>query len=125
MFDDIFGSGILHPPRATAAGDLALSKGSDRLIEAAEKILSTPRGSCPLDPNFGLEIDAYDVVQDVSELAWAMTRAVEYGEPRAGKIKALIEEVDAENGYVLIRLEITPRGGITPVTRTFPFYRKS
>lgn len=121
---DIFGSGLEVPARVTTRGALALRTGDDRLLDGVEAILCTPQGSCPLDPNFGLALDAYDPIDDVTELAWAITRAVEYGEPRAAQVDAIIEDVDGPNGVVYIRVEVTPRGSTTALTRTFPFYRK-
>lgn len=124
MANDIFGSGLEVPARVTARGALALRTGDDRLLDGVEAILCTPQGSCPMDPRFGLALDAYDPVDDINELAWAITRAVEYGEPRVQQVDAIIERVDALNGVVEIRVEVVPRGGTTPLTRTFPFYRK-
>lgn len=121
---DIFGQGIAYPGAYTAAGRLKKSSGEDRVLETVEAILNTPLGTCPLDPLFGIDLDAYDPLSETAELAWEITRAIEYGEPRLENIEAVIERVDPGNGLVEIRVEVTPRGGITPLTRTFPFYRK-
>lgn len=124
VVDSVFGSGLAVPAVISTQGALSLKTGDDRLLDAVEAILCTPLGSCPMDPTFGFDIDAYDPINDVTELAWAMTRAIEHGEPRISRVDAIVESIDITNGTVYIRIEITPSNGTTPLTRTFPFYRK-
>lgn len=118
---DIFGQGIAHPPRERG-GDLALSSGEERILENIEKILATPRGSCPMDPAFGLDLHAYDPVSSGEALAWAIADAIEYGEPRCDEIDVTLQRYDELRGTVEVRVEVLPHNTQTRLTRTYPLY---
>jgi len=119
---NIFGAGLDWPYVVTPAGRLARSSGSDRMLDSAEQVLDTPKGCCPMDPQYGLDLDVYDTVGNAGELAWDVADAIEYAEPRAGEIDVEVVDADPGRGLVEFDVTLTPIGSQVPTNRVFPLY---
>lgn len=118
----IFGEGFQQPLR-TSAGRLRRSSGVERIFEAIELIIETPRGTCPLDPAFGVDLAAYDPVQSVDTVAWSIARAIERSEPRIADLEVAVQGED--EGTILIDVRFVPIGSNVRHNRVYPFYRKA
>ena len=121
MSTDIFGTGIKYPATATGAGRLATTSGAVRVLESIEQIITTPRGTCPLDPSYGVDLLAYDPVQDPTVTAWTIAQAIERSEPRIDQLE--IDVVDAAEGALSLSITVTPIGENVALNRVYPFYR--
>lgn len=121
---DLFGSGFSYPSKIEK-GTLALTTGKERLLSVPQTVIETQKGSCPMDPLFGDKLDVYDPVNNYADMAWRLTNAIEYAEPRAASITATLTKSDPVDGSIEINVGIVPIGERTPVNRTFPFYRKN
>lgn len=119
----IWGEGWTWPLKPSPAGQLARSQGIARLDESITAILETPIGTRPLDPTYGVPIEVYDPVTDVLALAWAIGAAIERCEPRIEAVRVEVLGIRPSDASVLLRILYTPRGALTPLTRTYPFYR--
>lgn len=119
----IWGEGWTWPLRPSPAGQLARSQGGARLDESITAILETPIGTRPLDPSYGVPIEVYDPVTDVLALAWAIGAAIERCEPRIERVVVEVLGIRPQDASVLLRILYTPRGALTPLTRTYPFFR--
>lgn len=118
---DFFGQGVQYP-MSVSAGRLRRSSGEDRIFEAIELILQTPRGTCPLDPDFGVDLDAYDPVQSATNVAWRIAEAIERSEPRIGDLEVAI--IGADEASVTVDVRFVPVGSNTRHNRVYPFYRR-
>lgn len=119
---DLFGNGLAWPYRVGADGRLAQKAGSDRLNDSVEQIVATPQGICPMDPQYGMDLDIYQLMQRVDAPAWALANAIEYGEPRAEAINVVVESYQPEDELLQVRCEITPLGENSPLNRTLNLY---
>lgn len=119
---DIFGAGLRWPYKVTPAGRLARTSGPDRMLDSVEQVLATPKGCCPMDPKYGLDLDVYDNVGSAGELAWDVADAVEYAEPRAERIEVEVTGADPGRGLVEMQISLTPIGSQVPHNRVFPLY---
>ncbi len=119
---DIFGTGLMWPYKATPAGRLARLSGSDRLLDSVEQIIDTPKGCCPMDPEYGLDLDVYDPIGSAAELAWDIADAIEYGEPRAAEIDVKLTAFRPDQGLVQAEITLTPIGSNVPLNRVYPLY---
>lgn len=117
----IFGQGFAYPMR-TAAGRPVMSGGEERIFESIQLILETPRGTCPLDPRFGIELAAYEPVGSPTEVAWHIARAIERSEPRIADLEVAV--VGAEESTLYVDIRFVPIGSNVRRNRVFPFYRK-
>lgn len=120
----LFGQGLRAPLRATSAGRLALTSGEERVWQSVEEILRTPVGTRPLDPTFGVELQAYDIAVSSVEVAWTVARALERCEPRIADIEITILGTD-DLGTVSLRLALVLADGTRTDNRVFPIYRRS
>lgn len=114
---ELFGSGLKYPLEVDGAGRLVTTSGSDRLWDTIQAIIDTPRGTCPLDPEFGVDLGVYDVVSNATAIAWEVARAIERSEPRAAAIDVEVLEADAEEGTLSLRITVTPIGSQVPQNR--------
>lgn len=121
----LYGEGWSWPLKVTPAGDVARKSGEDLLWESVTAILETPLGTCPLDPLYGLPPLVYDPAADALAVAWMIGAAIERGEPRLSKVRVELLGVAPSSGTVYIRLVLTPRGALSPLSRVFPFYRST
>lgn len=124
--EEIFGRGFVYPFRATGAGRLAENEGEDRLFQAIEVILDTPRGTCPLDPEFGIGEFVYDNVTDASRIGHDIADSIERSEPRLqgndAEIDVDILEADAATGNLTIRIAVKPIGAQVKTNRIFKVF---
>lgn len=123
--EQLFGAGVALPVAADGAGRLGMSRGEERLWESIKAILSCPQGACPLDPLYGLPLQAYDPVANAEDVAWAVGRAIERSEPRAEDIIIELLRVDPATETLWLRVRILPIGEQREINRVFPFYRKA
>lgn len=119
----IYGEGWTWPLEVTPAGDVKRTSGEDLLWQSVEAIISTPLGSCPLDPLYGLPPLVYEPAADALAVAWMIGAAIERCEPRLSRVRVELLGVAPASGNVYLRLVLTPRGALSPITRVFPFYR--
>lgn len=118
----IFGAGLAWPYTVRPSGRIARSSGSTRMLDAVEQALDTPKYCCPLDPNYGLDLDVYDTVGSAGELAWDVADAVEYADPRAAAIDVEVITADPARGLVEFDVTLTPIGSQVPTNRVYPLY---
>jgi|GEM_PF-4789625 len=121
MSADLYGQGLRYPPSATS-GEVELSAGDVRILESIEQILSTPRGTCPMDPNYGVDLDAYDLASQPEQIGWRVADAIDRSEPRIRDLEVAIIDSDLENGILFIDVRITPIGSNNAINRVFPLY---
>ena len=121
--DDLFGAGVAYPVALTSSGRLATSAGEARLWESVTAILTTPQGTCALDSHYGLPPQAYEVQASAADIAWAVGRAIERSEPRAGDIQVQITRDDAQTQTVWLTVRIRPIDSQVEINRIFPFFR--
>lgn len=124
MSSEIFGAGVAYPVAEDGAGRLVVSEGEARLWESVEAILSCPQGACALDPLYGLPLQAYDPLANAEDVAWAVGRAIERSEPRAGDITVELIREAPTTETLWLRVRIAPIGEQRELNRVFPFYRK-
>lgn len=86
------------------SGDEALRREIERNINT---ILSTPKGTCPLYRDFGVDIETLDVPTAIAQnmLTVAIIDAIEEWEPRA-KVKDVFVDADTE-GKMTAKVVIT------------------
>lgn len=125
MSSELFGAGVAFPVAEDGAGRLVVSDGEARLWESVEAILSCPQGTCPLDPLYGLPLQAYDPIANAEDVAWAVGRAIERSEPRAEDITVEIIREEPASETLWLRVRITIIGEQREFNRIFPFYRKT
>jgi len=106
-------------------GQIATSEGEDRVWQAVEDILSTPIGSRPLDPNYGVSLAIYDPITDALAAAWLIGLAIDECEPRVVNTRVEVLGASLSTSTLYLRLVLTLRGGGGALVRTFPFYRKA
>jgi phage baseplate assembly protein W len=119
----IYGEGWGWPLTVTPAGDVARLSGEDLIWQSVTAILETPLGTRPLAPLYGVPIQVYDPTGDALALAWTIGAAIERCEPRLSKVRVELLGVAPATGTVYLRLVLTPRGALSPLSRVFPFYR--
>lgn len=119
---DLFGNGFEWPYRVGPNGRLMQKAGQARTLDSVDQITMTPQGICPMDPQYGMEIDAYQLLERADVPAWVLANAVEYGEPRAEKIDVIVESYDPINEVLEIRVELTPIGENTPLNRVLNLF---
>lgn len=119
----VYGEGWGWPLQVTPAGDVARLSGEALIWQSVTAILETPLGTCPLDPLYGVPLAAYDPVADALAVAWMLGAAIERCEPRISKVRVELLGVAPASGTVYLRLVLTPRGALSPLSRIFPFYR--
>ncbi len=119
---DLFGSGLAWPWRVDATGRLARSAGSNRIVDSVDQVARTPKGACPMDPAYGVDDDVYDRLDRAEVAAWALANAIEYAEPRAGKIEIVVSAYDPMSELLELRCELTPIGQNTPVNRVLNLF---
>ncbi|MFG0245738.1 MAG: GPW/gp25 family protein [Phycisphaerales bacterium JB052] len=107
------------------AGRLVITSGDEKIMEGVASVLDTEKGTCPLDPLYGIKIDVYDPMQDAELIGWEIANAIEYAEPRAGKIEVTIKAFDAANNTIYVEVAITPIDSNTKLNRVFPVYRRA
>jgi phage baseplate assembly protein W len=100
-----------------------MSDGEERILESVEAILQTARGTCPMDPGYGLDIDAYDPIKSPDSAAWRVAQAIRRSEPRIDELEVAIVSVEPNNGTLWLEIRVTPIGSSTPLIRTYPLYR--
>jgi uncharacterized protein len=122
---DLFGQGVRFPPSVDEAGRLRKSSGDERILESIEAILETPRGTCPMDPAYGVSLDAYDPVTQPDRVAWRVAEAIERNEPRIRELEVAIVDVDPSKGLLVLDVRVTPIGSNNSINRVFPLYRKA
>lgn len=120
----LYGVGIKFPLEERN-GRLEMTEGYDRIWDAVEMILTTPRGTCALDPNFGLEVAAFDELAQPESVAWLVAKAIERSEPRAKDITVKINRLDTQNGVIYLEIFITPIATDTVLNRIYPIYQAS
>lgn len=125
MTTDLFGSGLRWPYRVAPSGRLQTKSGAERLLDSVEQVIDTPKGVCPMDPQYGLDLDAYESIDSADQVAWDLADAIEYGEPRADRIEVELTKIDPGNGLIGTEVHITPIGSNVPLNRTFPLYVRS
>jgi phage baseplate assembly protein W len=113
------GAGIAHPMTATDGGRLVRSSGAERVMDSIETIWTTPKGSCPMDPNFGVDVEIYEP-GDLSAFAWELAAAVERSEPRVEELEVRI--VAQEYGLTRVRALATVYGQDAPLSRIINLY---
>jgi phage baseplate assembly protein W len=120
---ELFGQGIKWPAEADEAGRLVTSEGDERIWESVQQILDTPRGTCPMDPEYGVDLDAYDPVSQPSEVGWRVARALERSEPRIAELEVAIIGTDPAKGLLELDIRIRPIRSNVRINRVFPLYR--
>lgn len=118
----IFGRTFSTPLKATSGGRLEISEGEDCIWNSVEEILSTAPGTRPMDPGFGFDSDAYEVVQDVQKWAYDMAASIERCDPRVDVATIYIERFDHSQGTVYVRIGLQLINEDTEINRVFPFY---
>lgn len=119
---EIYGQGIKYPCEADGAGRLVLSSGIDRLWESIESILDTYKGTCPMDPEYGVELLGYELVRDASRIGWEIANAIDRSEPRLKKVKVDIVGYDVDQGALRVRITIWPISEQNQYNRIYPVY---
>lgn len=119
---DLFGSGLGWPYQVSASGRLVRTSGSSRVVDTVEQVVMTPRGVCPLDPQYGIDEDVYERVAGSSVSAWALANAVEYAEPRVERIEVVVQQYDPTRELLELRCELTPIGSNVPINRVLNLY---
>ena len=125
MTQDLFGTCLRWPFRVTEAGGLALVSGYAALWQAIDVILSTPLGTRPLDPTFGVPPVVLEPFGAAEVIALAIGRAIERSEPRIKDIRVDILSDDAQTGTLRLKVWLTPIGSSVPLNRIFPLYRSA
>lgn len=110
---------------ADEAGRLQNSSGDERIFESIESILDTPRGTCPLDPEYGLELSAYDPVTQPEAVAWRVADAIDRSEPRIAEVEVGIVGTDADEGRLDLDIRFTPIGSNNRRNRVYPLYQRT
>ena len=104
MTTDLFGTGIARPVRPDETGGLRTSTGEARVWESIEAIWSTPKGTRPMDPEYGIETGVYDPIQNAEAFAWELASAVSRSDPRVDSIQLDILAIEGDG---LVRLRAT------------------
>ncbi|MDZ7703370.1 MAG: GPW/gp25 family protein [Trueperaceae bacterium] len=125
MSTELYGQGVQWPPEADDEGRLVLSSGEARIWESIEQILDTPKGTCPMDPGYGVDLNAYDPVTQPEQVAWRVANALEANEPRIDDLEVAIVNADASEGLLELDIRVLPIGSNTRTNRIFPLYRAS
>lgn len=121
---DLYGKGIQFPAKVDAAGRFKMSSGEDRIFESIQQIIETPKGTCPMDPGYGLELDAYDPVSQPEQVAWRVADAIERNEPRIDELEVAIVDADASKGLLMLDVRVMPIGSNVRLNRVYPLYSK-
>jgi phage baseplate assembly protein W len=119
-----FGQGFSYPLKANHLGRLQMVSEEDKLMEGVQVVLDTDKGTCPLDPEFGIKINVYDPINDVSLIGWEIANSIEYAEPRAEEIDVTIKAYDPASNTIHVAVSIKPIGSNVRINRVFPVYRR-
>jgi len=122
MSIDLYGKGAAYPLEVDGAGALKLSAGDVRILESIDQIITTPRGTCPMDPEYGLDLDAYDPITQPDLVGWRIADAIDRSEPRIQDLEVAIVEMDLESGTLFVDVRVVPIGSNRPINRVFPLY---
>lgn len=115
---DLYGRGVAWPLDAGAT----LSAGEARIFESIEQIITTPRGTCPMDPNYGVELDAYDPIAQPERAGWRVAEAIARSEPRVRDLDVAIIDMDPASGTLYLDIRITPIGSNHRLNRVYPLF---
>lgn len=108
--NSLIGKGIRYPFTKSIKGGVELNEGVERINQALFLLLSTPKGSRIMQPEWGCSIDKYkfDPFDDVllDKLEYALTEDVKKWEPRIiVKDISFLADEDAKDSHILyIRL---------------------
>lgn len=122
---DLFGTGLKHPFDVDTAGRLRRSSGAERIFEAIEHILRTPRGTYPMDPEFGVDLAAYDPISQPEAAAWRVADAIDRSEPRIAELEIGIVGTDPGEGRLDLDIRFTPIGTNNRHNRIYPLYQRA
>lgn len=122
---ELLGDGLEQPLEADDGGRLKQSSGAERIFEAIELILDTPRGTCPMDPGFGVDLAAYDPVSQPEAVAWRVADAIDRSEPRIDELEVGIVDADAQEGRLDLDIRFTPIGSNNQFNRVYPLYQRA
>lgn len=122
---ELYGTGIRYPAEADSAGRLKRSSGVARIFESIEKIIATPRGTCPLDPEYGTDLSAYDPVSQPEAAAWRVADAIDRSEPRIEELEVAIVDADPGEGRLDLDVRFVPISSNNEYNRVFPLYQRS
>lgn len=121
----LFGKGAAYPPGDDGDGHVQLSGGEQRVLESVQAIVETARGTCPMDPDYGLDIDAYDPIKSPDSAAWRVAQAIRRSEPRIDELEVAIVSVEPNEGTLWLEIRATPIDSSNTLIRTYPLYRVS
>jgi phage baseplate assembly protein W len=122
---ELFGTGLKHPLEATSAGRFARSSGVERIFESIEHLLNTPRGTYPLDPEYGVDLAAYDPIAQPEAVAWRVADAIDRSEPRIEELEVGIVRADPGEGRLDLDVRFVPVGSNNEYNRIYPLYRRA
>ena len=120
--NSIFGNGFVFPLQMGVNGRLKTSEGEARIWDSVQTIMQTPRGTRPMDPDFGFDAGAYEVIQDTQKWAYELAASLERSDPRIDEATIYIERFDASQGLVSVRIGIKPIDQDREFNRVFPFF---
>lgn len=119
----IFGKSWMYPESVSAAGSFETSAEIENIWSSVDHIVDTPRGTCPLDPNFGISPDLYEVFDTAAAFAYSVAEAIERSEPRVRDIQITIQN-STDPDTIYLDISIKPIGTNRSYNRVFPFFRK-
>lgn len=122
---ELFGQGVMYPAEADDAGRLETSQGVERIFESIDHIIDTPRGTCPLDPDYGIDLDAYDPVAQPEAAAWRVADAIDRSEPRIEELEVAVVDADPQQGRLALDVRFVPISSNNEFNRVYPLYRRS
>lgn len=122
---ELLGTGIKYPAAPDSAGRLKRSSGVERIYESIEKIIRTPRGTCPLDPDYGTDLSAYDPVSQPESAAWRVADAIDRSEPRIQELEVAIVDADPGEGRLDLDVRFVPVTSNNQFNRVYPLYQRT
>lgn len=81
-------------------------KGIDEIVQNIKLLLNTPKGSVPLDRDFGISWEAIDKPTDLAytKIRAEIIKQIKRYEPRVDVKKLIIEDSEAYDGVLRIKL---------------------
>jgi phage baseplate assembly protein W len=123
------GTGWAFPPRFgndAERGEVVMVEEEQDINESLFIILSTTPGERIMQPTFGCGLKAYvfDEINEsvITEMRDAIDRAILFFEPRISVNAISVDETNAIEGRLDIRIDYTVRGTNTRSNVVYPFY---